>query len=195
MQLVILVVLISLFFACAATATNLCPGAPPTNLSGPVVGVFSSPITFGTHAQLESYGFSFGPSDGQFGAIPEDGNTYTFYGTAGSTASCAGTPKTKGVFAFIGTLDHVIGGNGCKRLFGPGDGPSGWIFDSDYAGGGQVVRFADGGKSGWLMPFHGEVWWNNPATSNHKCNNVSCFYSSLGLAVSIDNGKSFKVVG
>jgi hypothetical protein len=195
MRFVILVMLISMIVVCATTAANVCPGVPPTNSSSPVVGVFSSPITFATHAQLKGYGFSFGPSDGQFGAIPADGNSYTFYGTAGSTASCAETPKTKGVFAFIGTLDHMTGGNGCKRLFGPGDGPAGWIFDSDYAGGGQVVRFADGGKSGWLMPFHGEVWWNNPSTSNHKCNNVSCFYSSLGLAVSTDNGKIFKVVG
>ncbi len=45
------------------------------------------------------------------------------------------------------------------------------------------------------MPFHGELWWQNPATADHKCQNVSCFYSSLGLAVSTDNGRTFKVVG
>ena len=66
----------------------------------------------------------------------------------------------------------------------------------------QVVRFAGGGKSGWLIPFHGEIWWQNPATPDHKCNvaggsgsKVKCFYSSLGLAVSTDDGKTFKVVG
>ena len=89
----------------------------------------------------------------------------------------------------------MTGGNGYTKLFGPGDGPTGWVFDPDYAGGGQVVRFADNEKSGWLIPFHGEVWWKNPSTSDHKCNNVSCFYSSIGLAVSTDNGKTFKIVG
>ncbi len=164
----------------------------------------SSPVTFATHTELESYGFSFGPSDGQFGAIPAGGASYTFYGTAGSRSrpSCAGTPNVKGAFTFTGTLDRVTGSNGCTRLFGPGDGPSGWIFDRDYAGGGQVVRFESGGKKGWLMPFHGEVWWQNPASSDHKCDvsgnsglRVDCFYSSLGLAVSTDDGKTFRVVG
>ncbi len=164
--------------------------------SGPLIQyVAGSPVTFATHNELVGYGFSFGPSDGQFGAIPAGGVSYTFYGTAGSTRSCAGTPNVKGAFTFAGTLDHVTGSNGCRRLFGHGDGPAGWVFDADYAGGGQVVRFEGGGKKGWLMPFHGEVWWQNPSTSDHKCNNVNCFYSSLGLAVSTDDGKTFKVVG
>lgn len=163
--------------------------------------VAGAPATFATHTELERYGFAWGPSDGQFGAIPAGGTGYTFYGTAGSTSSCAGTPRVRGVFTFTGTLDHVTGSNGCRRLFGPGDGPAGWGFAADYAGGGQVVRFAAGGKSGWLMPFHGEVWWQNPATADHRCNvgagpsKVTCFYSSLGLAVSTDDGKTFKVVG
>jgi hypothetical protein len=85
-------------------------------------------------------------------------------------------------------------------LFGPGDAPAGWIFDKDYAGGGKVIRFVDGDKKGWLMPFHAEVHWQNPKTDNHLCDvnggsSVPCFYSSLGLAVSTDNGKTFKVVG
>jgi hypothetical protein len=165
-------------------------------------GVFGSPVTFATHAELASYGFAFGPADGQFGAIPAGGNSYIFYGDAGSSSSCAGTKNAKGTFSFTGTLDHVTGSNGCKRLFGPGDAPPGWVFDKNYAGGGQVVRFAVDGKSGWLMPFHSEVWWENPATSDHKCSvaggsgsEVDCFYSSLGLAVSLDNGNAFKVVG
>jgi len=186
------------------------PSINPTTTSeaqvtttGPAISyLLSSPIIFATHTELESYGFSFGPSDGQFGAIPTGGMSYTFYGTAGSTSSCAGTPNVKeGEFTFAGTLDHVIGSNGCTTLFGPGDGPAGWIFDANYAGGGQVVRFASGGRNGWLIPFHGEVWWKNPATPDHKCivgagpSEVNCFYGSLGLAVSTDDGKTFKVVG
>jgi hypothetical protein len=170
------------------------PGKPAGNAPG-IRGTFGPPVTFATYSELEKYGFAFGPSDGQFGAIPSGGNNYTFYGSAGSNASCDGTPKTKGAFSFTGTLDHITGSNGCKRLFGPGDGPEGWAFDADYAGGGKVIYFEGSGKSGWLMPFHGEVWWKNAANPDQKCNNVNCFYSSLGLAVSIDNGKTFKVVG
>jgi len=163
----------------------------------PVISyVLSSPVIFATHTELEGYGFSFGPSDGQFGAIPASSNSYTFYGAAGSTSRCVGTPNVReGEFSFTGTLDHVTGSNGCKRLFGPGDGPAGWVFDANYAGGGQVVRFAANGENGWLIPFHAEVWWQNPATSDHKCSNVNCFYGSLGLAVSTDDGKTFKVAG
>ncbi|HYW44468.1 MAG TPA: IPT/TIG domain-containing protein [Bryobacteraceae bacterium] len=158
------------------------------------------PVTFATHAELAGYGFLWGPSDGQFGAIAASGNSYTFYGAGGSAATCAGTPKSDGTYTFTGTLDHVTGSNGCRRLFGPGDGPAGWVFDRDYAGGGQVVRFASGGKSGWLMAFHGEYHWQNPATANGECavsggTSVPCFYSGIGLAVSTDNGKTFQPVG
>jgi len=164
--------------------------------------VAGSPVAFATHSELSSYGFSFGPSDGTFGAVSAGGGNYIFYGSAGSTSSCAGTPNVKeGEFAFTGTLDHVTGSNGCMSLFSPGDGPSGWVFDANYAGGGQVVPFASGGKNGWLIPFHAEVWWQNPATPDHKCivgaghSEVNCFYGSLGLVISTDNGRTFKVVG
>lgn len=164
------------------------------------VGTFGSAVTFATHTQLVGYGFSFGPSDGQFGAIPASGVTYTFYGSAGSSASCAVSPSVNGEFTFIGSLDQVTGSS-CTRLFGPGSGPAGWIFDMDYAGGGQVVSFASGTTSGWFIPFHGEYHWVNPGTASGKCvvpggsgSEVPCFYGAIGLAVSIDNGKTFNVV-
>jgi len=167
-----------------------------------VSGTFGSPVTFATHTQLASYGFSFGPSDGQFGAIPVSGATYTFYGSAGSTALCAGSPNLNGEFSFTGTLNQVTGSNGCNRLFGPGDGPAGWLFDRDYAGGGQVVSFTTSTAKGWLIPFHGEYHWINPLTLDGKCfvsgnvgSEVPCFYGAIGLAVSIDDGKTFQVVG
>ncbi len=118
-----------------------------SGLSLGLIGTFGSPVTFATHAELAGYGFSWGPSDGTFGAIPTSGSDYTFYGTAGAAASCTGTPNVNGAFTFTGTLDHVAGSS-CRRLFGPGDGPAGWVFDKDYAGGGQVVRFSSGGQSG-----------------------------------------------
>jgi hypothetical protein len=158
--------------------------------------VAGATATFATHDQLAGYNFAWGPSDGQFGAIPAGGGRYTFYGAAGSAFGCNRTRGPMiGAFAFAGTLDRVSAGDGCKRLFGPSPGPTGWTFAQNYAGGGPVVRFSGGGKSGWLMVFHGESWWQNPDTPDHKCSGVACFYSSLGLAVSTDGGQSFKVVG
>lgn len=172
---------------------------------GDIVGSFGQPVTFATHAELANYGFSFGPSDGSIGAIPAGGGSYTFYGSAGSTASCIATPNVHGTFPFNGTLDRVSGINGgCKRLFGPGDAPvGGYAFDKDYAGGGGVVRFSSGGKSGWLMSFHAEFHWQNMANppsflcsaGGNSTSMVPCFYSSIGLAVSTDDGKTFRVAG
>jgi len=162
----------------------------------PVISyVTGTPSVFATHDKLASLGFAWGPSDGTFGAIPESGVNYTFYGTAGSASSCVGTPNANGAFTFTGTLSQVSGSNGCTRLFGPGDGPPGWLFDANYAGGGQVLRFTSNAQSGWLMPFHAEEWWQNPTSPDHKCDDVNCFYSSIGLAVSTDNGKTFTVAG
>lgn len=181
--------------ASSATVAQTAPGAPLIHaVAGPVT-------TFATHADLAGDGFVWGPSDGQFGSIPLGGGRYTFYGTGGSAVACTrpGGPY-EGAATFTGTLDRVTGGDGCRKLFGPGAGPPGWKFARNYAGDGQVVRFAANGKAGWLMPFHAEFWWQNPATPNHKCvvangSSVECFYSTLGLAVSTDEGKSFKTVG
>ncbi len=168
-------------------------------------GTFGAPVTFATHAEFDGYGFQWGPSDGDLGAIPVGNGDYIFYGSGGSKSSCTDAPKThnaEGVFAFSGTLDQVTSGNGCGRLFGFGDAPLGWVFDRDYAGGGQVVRFAANGKRGWLMSFHSEYQWKNQANPpSYLCkvgntnSQVPCFYSTVGLAVSTDNGKTFKVVG
>jgi hypothetical protein len=57
------------------------------------------------------------------------------------------------------------------------------------------LAFSSGGKTGYLMSFHGEYQWPTQGTSDHLCNKVPCFYSGLGLAVSLDGGKSFQVVG
>ena len=62
--------LLSVAFAAGAQAQSF---TPDFTLS------FGSPITFATHAQLASYGFQYGPSDGTSGGIPSSGNTYTFY--------------------------------------------------------------------------------------------------------------------
>jgi hypothetical protein len=184
-----------------AVAVVLSMGAAAAQIPPSVrIASIGDPVTFATHAELERYGFLWGPSDGQFGAIPAGDGRYTFYGAAAPTASCARSRNVKGgAVTFTGTLDHVTGGS-CKRLFGPGDGPAGWNFDKDYAGGGPVVRFALGGTRGWFMTFHGEIHWQNAARPDRWCavpggNAVPCFYSGIGLAVSTDGGKSFKVAG
>src|SRR5450755_1344878 len=102
--------------ACAAALPSSFPdGGADSTADAPsetdagrtLTGTFGAPITFATHAELVSYGFAWGPSDGQFGAIHTGGSDYVFYGTAGSTASCAGTPNVEGsTFSFTGTLDH-----------------------------------------------------------------------------------------
>jgi len=182
-----------------------CEGGGGGGPTGPViptiVGSFGAAATFATHSQLAGYGYSFGPSDGQFGAIPGGGGNYTFYGSAGSGATCAGTPSLNGEYTFTGTLTQVTGSS-CTRLFGPGTGPAGWVFDSNYAGGGQVVRFASGADSGWFIPFHAEYHWVNPTTATGWCyvtgnsgGQVPCFYGGIGLAVSTDGAATFRIVG
>src|SRR5579859_359528 len=194
--------------ACVHPAPTTTPPAArpsataPGTQAPPLTGVFGAPVTFATHAELSSFGFMWGPSDGQFGAIPAAGGKYTFYGSAGAGAACAGSPNTNGTFTFAGTLDHVTSGKGCRQLFGPGAVPAGWTFDRDYAGGGQLVRFSSAGRTGWLMPFHGEYHWKylaNPPSDQCKVgvngSQVPCFYSSIGLAVSTDDGKTLQVAG
>ena len=179
----------------SSTGNPAAAPAPATPGGSTLHSTLGSPATFATHADFQGYGFLWGPSDGQFGAIPAGDGTYTFYGSAATTSSCRGSPNTRnGAFTFTGTLDHVIGSS-CTRLFGPGDGPAGWTFASDYAGGGQVVRFASGSRSGWLMPFHSEIHWKNPSTPDGLCQGAPCFYGGLGLAVSTDNGKTFNIAG
>jgi hypothetical protein len=195
--------MISALSAGSIAASAWAGAAAAQNLPSVKIAAVGSPVTFATHRELARYGFSWGPSDGQFGAMPTGGGRYRFYGAAGASSSCAGSPNAhNAAFSFTGTLDHVTSGNGCKRVFGPGDGPRGWVFDKDYAGGGQVTRFALVGKRGWLLLFHAEVWWQNAARPDRKCDvvggsgsKVPCFYSSLGLAVSTDDGGSFKVAG
>jgi hypothetical protein len=191
-----LLILLPVLAVCSAGRISFTVAVPAISY------VLGSRVTFATHAELAGYGFEWGPSDGQFGAIPMGGGNYKFYGTAGSNSGCAGTPNVSGAFTFSGTLDHVTGSNGCRRVFGLGGGPPGWVFDRDYAGGGQVVPFEGDGKKGWLMPFHGEFWWKNMANPpsylcriGQSASQVDCFYGGIGLAVSTDGGTTFHVVG
>ena len=62
----------SLFFVIMTVALARCGGGSSGGGTAPVpsiVGTFGSLVTFATHTELAGFGFSFGPSDGQFGAI------------------------------------------------------------------------------------------------------------------------------
>jgi len=165
----------------------------------------SVPTVFMAQQEMRRYGFVAGPSDGPFGAIPLGEDRYRFLGTAWAGAKCPLNARKEGVFGFTGTLDRVTGGDGCRALFGRGDGAPGWLFNANYSGGGQVIPLEDHhGKRLWLMTFRGEYHWKNPARADGLCGGganpafaggVPCYYSTLGLAVSTDGGNTFRVAG
>jgi hypothetical protein len=55
------------------------------------------------------FGFLWGPSDGNFGAIPAKDGTYTFFGAAGAMP-CSRDGACERELTFSSTLDHVTGG-------------------------------------------------------------------------------------
>jgi hypothetical protein len=179
------------------------PAGEPAAAKASLNYTASAPAVFMTQQEMRGYRFQWGPADGQFGAIPLGQGRYRFLGGAGGGQTCPPAGRKIGVFGFTGTLDRVTGGDGCAVVLGAGEGPRGWLFDANYAGGGQVIRFAANGKSGWLMSFRGEYWWKNRARPDGWCDGgsaafaggVPCYYSTLGLAVSTDDGRTFKAAG
>jgi hypothetical protein len=190
--------------ACLAAQPNFGkPRSEPPATKPTLSYTPSAPTIFMTQQELWRYRFQWGPSDGPFGAIPLGQGRYRFLGTGGGGRQCPPAARKTGVFSFTGTLDRVTGGDGCGILFGSGDGPAGWLFNANYSGGGQLLRFAAQGKSGWLMTFRGEYQWKNPARADGLCEGggaafaggVPCYYSTLGLAVSTDGARTFRVAG
>ncbi len=191
--------------ACLAAQPQLGkhPEEPPAERRD-ITYSLSTPTVFMAQQDLWHYGFVAGPSDGPFGAIPLGQGRYRFLGAAWGGDKCPPDARQQGVFGFTGTLDQVTGGEGCRILIRRGEGPSGWLFNANYSGGGQVIPLDNHGKRAWLMTFRGEYHWKNPATANGLCgggNNpafaggVPCYYSTLGLAVSTDEGNTFRVAG
>jgi hypothetical protein len=186
--------------ASVLVACGGCRSAPPAIADSGVSGftlTLGTPTLFATHAELVANGFTWGPSDGTMGAASMGGDNYDFFGAARGSATCTDSPSTQGAFRFTGTLDHLTGlpAGQCKALFTNGSAPTGWVFDKDYAGGGSVVPFKRGATTGLLMTYHGEVHWKGPA-SNGLCGaGVPCFYGGIGMAVSLDDGATFKSVG
>jgi hypothetical protein len=110
--------------ACLAAQPQLgkLPDEPP-NERKDLTYTLSLPTVFMAQQELWGYGFVAGPSDGPFGAIPLGQGRYRFLGTAWAGGKCPPDARKEGVFGFTGTLDRVTGGEGCRPLFGRGDGP------------------------------------------------------------------------
>jgi hypothetical protein len=140
-------------------------------------------------AQRTSLGFAFGPPDGPIGVLLNAG-TYSFYVPARSSTACTGTPSTQGTYRLGGSLTAFNSSYGCTALISPATGdPNGYTFDRDYSGGGPVLPVnSSAGAPGVLHIYHGE----NSGTCSSP---VVCFYSSLGIAISIDGGNTFRKLG
>jgi hypothetical protein len=173
---------------------------------------FGPASTFAKHDAFCALGLDWGLPDGSLGAIAGREGHYRFFGSAKGAATGSSTPFDfcpstspacstlgQGSFVMEGTLDALTGlyPSTCSSLFGPGAaaaaGATGWTFDHDYAGGGQVVPFSAstvGAGEGYLMPYHGEF-----QGTGGTCDGVHCYYGGIGLAVSTDDGASFKSVG
>jgi hypothetical protein len=191
--------------ACVAVQPNFgAPASAPLAEERALTYVATAPAVFMTQQEMRGYKFQWGPSDGTFGAISLGNGQYRFFGTGAGGQVCPPAARNVGSHPFTGTLDRVTGGNGCYVVLGKGDGPPGWLFDADYAGGGNLIRLAGHGQHGWLMSFRGEYHWKNPANTQGLCGatgigpfggGVPCYYSTLGLAFMPDGAGKFRVAG
>jgi hypothetical protein len=151
-----------------------------------------------------SQGFKFGYADGVLGAV-RSGSQYLLFGSAMSNATTctsgtnklAATPQTQGIYTLLssGSDPTQIGTARCAALLSPettaSDGTDNGPFDRDYLGGGPVMRItsADGTRTGILTIFHSEYQWGPP------CANAPCFYGTLGMGLSTDDGNSMTRLG
>jgi hypothetical protein len=167
----------------------------------------TTPSLFASKSTLEGIGLGYGIPDGSLGVI-KIGTGYTFFGSGGAGAANCDGGCTEGVYTLEGSSLTTMVAPPPKvsaPLFGPGAlataGATDWIFDRNYAGGGQVVsyegtRFVIAGTevhpeayTGYIMPYHGEYQYGP------TCNEVPCYYAGIGLAVSYDTGGTFTAAG
>lgn len=156
-----------------------------------------------TAAQRMSLGFQFGYVDGVMGGV-RGPNGYQFYGSARSaffSCSLAGnTPLTQGVYPLSASAAdpvHTFTAK-CRALLrpsgrNPGVHPGGILgaYDRDYLGGGPAIRISDGTHTGILLTYHAEFQYNK----NPHSGGANIFFGTLGIAVSTDNGKTFRKLG
>jgi len=188
--------LLGLAAAAALGIAGSAEAAAGTNITiEPAVVV----LPLGARTQL---GFQFGPVDGVMGGVKEGPSQYRFFGSGESlnTKTCLGTLGVQGVYAF--TADPSASPPGlttsCTALLQP-SGPLvetgiAGSFDRNYLGGGPAMRVTHpDGRRGVLLVYHAEVQWydDGPCASG----TTLCFYGTLGMAFSADDGATFHKLG
>jgi hypothetical protein len=185
------------FAACAVDSRSTRPedlAVPASQADSlPVLNPVYYSYAFGTvsHFALHgALGFEAGIPDGSLGALATGGTPpYTFFGSGHNAAG------QEGVYTMTGSLTTLSSSSSTSApLLQPGAlasaGATGWNFDRDYAGGGQLVpvtakynllRFLGTEEqltvSNVVMPYHGEFHFGTDS------NNVPCYYGGIGLAV------------
>jgi len=179
-------------------AGNPAPVRATANVAITVApGVVVLPL--GARTQL---GFQFGPVDGVMGGVKESPNQYRFCGSAASlnTVACPGTRGVQGVYAFTADLSTSPPAftSDCAALLQP-SGPLietgiAGSYDRNYVGGGPTMRVTHpDGRRGVSLVYHAEIQWydDGPCASG----TTLCFYGTLGMAVSTDDGGTFQNLG
>jgi hypothetical protein len=151
----------------------------------------------------QQIGFQFGPVDGVMGGVKKSPGHYRFFGAAQSlnTAACPGTPGVQGVYAFTSDLSvsPPTFTSDCVALLHPSGPPVktgiDGAFDRNYVGGGPTMRVRHpDGRPGILLVYHAEVQWYDDGPCADP-GNVLCFYGTLGMAISTDDGATFQKLG
>jgi len=173
---------------------------PVSAATGITVGSGVVVLPLGARGPL---GFKFGPVDGVMGGVKEGPNQYRFFGSGESlnTSACPGTPGVQGAFAFTSSLSTSPPSftSDCKALVQP-SGPvlteTGIVgaYDRNYLGGGPAMRVTHpDGRRGVLLVYHSEVQWYDDGPCVTR--NPLCFYGTLGMAFSGDDGATFQKLG
>lgn len=179
---------ILLFVALAGCSGNE-PTAAPSRPTGTFTVSLDAETLLLTATQRTAFGFAFGPPDGTVGALPISNGNYMFFMSANSTATCSGSPSTEGTYRLGGTLTSITAPYGCSvSMSDKAADPNGYTFDRNYSGGGPVLKISSGTNTAILHVYHGEY-------QAGTCKNGTCFYSSLGMAFSVDNGATFSKLG
>ncbi len=174
-----------------------CPGS--TGSSAEFHFSLSACRVVSTYQERCNFGFQFGYVDGVMGAVKEP-NGYLYFGSAKSNSTtCRGTPNTQGVYRLVPDANDPTHINSavCSALLFPLNkqgnltprgvtGP----YDSDYLGGGPAMEITDGPNKFILLTYHAEFQYGQP-----RSNLANLFFGTLGLAVSMDEGKTFRKLG
>jgi hypothetical protein len=192
-----------------ATTTDTTPPAvtsPDATFDSAAEGSSAFTVSLGTgravatFPEREALGFRFGFVDGVMGAVSMGDAGYVFFGSgrtefpeAGTCSGDGSTPNTQGAYRFGVATDAITDNFGCRALIANGDvvpdGGTQGPFDRDYVGGGPVLLVTSGGQRALVMTYHAEFHWGP------TCSGAPCFYGTLGMAASVDDGATFTKLG